>query len=747
MHCAACVHAVESSLADIPDVTDVSVSLVLHSATVTINDTRSSLVNELTKAVEDAGYSALGVRQEDTATTAASFARIDEDVSTLQRKVRVAVPLAFLTMAVSMILMFEPFTSQIDHTIANIFLITATTPVLWQGREFFRTALRAARQRTAVMDTLVTVGTSAAYLYSIVVIILHSLDTIPLSVHHHVGMYLDSAAMIVALVLFGRWLEARARTKTTDALRSLVSMRPTTARRQLHGSVDVVQLDDVRIGDQLVVLPGESIPTDGTVTSGTSDVNQSMLTGEALPVSKSPGDRVVGGTLNIDAVLTISVDRIGADTVLSQIVRRVEQAQQGKTAIQHLADRISAVFVPIVLAIAITTFIVWLLFDQSPQSIEHAITTSISVLIIACPCALGLAVPTAIVVGTGRAAQAGILFAAPSAVERLAEVTTVLFDKTGTLTEGRFEVSDIVADGPINEEDWAAIATVQSRSNHPIAVAMAQYARQKADVWTDADVTVQTVVGAGVEAVIHRPGHNKALRVRIGNPALLERSMLIVDQGTIAALEHFSQTGATAVIVNMNAVTRCVVALRDVVRPEAAEVVADLTRQGISSAIVSGDRTSTVQRLGQTLGIEESYGETSPGGKADLVDQLRQQQRRVAFVGDGVNDAPALASADVGIAMASGTDVAISTADVTLLRSDLHSVLAAISISRSTVTTIRRNLFFAFFYNVAAIPLAAGIFYPSYGLLLSPIVAAAAMALSSLTVVLTSLSLYRTRLS
>lgn len=650
-------------------------------------------------------------------------------------------------MFVSMLMMFESVHQHVDHTLVNILLITLTTPVLWYGREFFRTALRAARYRTAVMDTLVAVGTAAAYVYSIVVIILHALDITLMSIQHHVGMYLDSAAMIVALVLLGRWLEARARTRTTDALRSLVSMRPTSARRQIHGSVDIIPLDDVRIGDHLVVLPGESFPTDGTVTSGTSDVNQSMLTGEALPVVKSPGDRVVGGTLNIDAVLTITVDRIGADTVLSQIVRRVEQAQQGKTAIQNLADRLSAVFVPIVLVLAIITFVAWLLFEPWPQSLEHAITTSISVLIIACPCALGLAVPTAIVVGTGRAAQAGILFAGPTAVERLADVTTVLFDKTGTLTVGRFEVSDVVGNGSLDDDVWSAIEAVQSRSNHPIAVAMTNYARSRAPVWTDADVTVQTVVGAGVEAILRRSGEPKPLRIRIGSPALLERSMLIVDQSTVEALETFSQSGATAVIVNINAATRCVVALRDVLRPEAAEVVSELTRQGITPAIVSGDRVSTVQHLGHSLGIHQLYGEVSPGGKADLVDQLRQQHQRIAFVGDGINDAPALASADVGIAMASGTDVAISTADVTLLRSDLRSVLAAMLISRATVTTIRRNLFFAFCYNVAAIPLAAGVFYPAYGLLLSPIVAAAAMALSSITVVLTSLSLYRTRLS
>lgn len=747
MHCAACVHSVESSLAAIPGVTDVSVSLVLHSATVTINDPRSTLVDELTQAVHQAGYTAADVRREETSTSSASFARIDEDVATLRRKVRVAVPLAFLTMLVSMLMMFEPIHQRVDHTIINFLLIALTTPVLWFGREFFRTAVRAARYRTAVMDTLVAVGTAAAFVFSIVVIILHALDMTLMSIQHHVGMYLDSAAMIVALVLLGRWLEARARTKTTDALRSLVSMRPTTARRQTHGTIDIVALDDLRIGDHIIVLPGESIPTDGSVVNGNSYVNQSMLTGESLPVARSPGDRVVGGTVNIDAVLTVIVDRIGADTVLSQIVRRVEQAQQGKTAIQHLADRISAVFVPIVLSIAITTCILWLLLDESQQSLEHAITASISVVIIACPCALGLAVPTAIVAGTGRAAQMGILFAAPTAVERLADVTTILFDKTGTLTEGRFEVSDVVGGDSDDNELWSAIATVQTRSNHPVAVAMANYAQRRAQPWADADVTVKTIVGAGVEAIIHRPDVGKPIRVRIGTPALMERSMLLVDQQTLTTLEQFSQSGSTAVIVNINASTRCVIALRDVIREEATTVVADLKRQGLTAAIVSGDRTSAVQHLGQTLGISETYGEVSPNGKADLVDQLRQEQRRVAFVGDGINDAPALASADVGIAMASGADVAISTADVTLLRSDLRSVLAAITISKSTVTTIRRNLFFAFFYNVAAIPLAAGVFYPAYGLLLSPIIAAAAMALSSITVVLTSLSLYRTRLS
>ena len=619
-------------------------------------------------------------------------------------------------------------------------LALLTLPVVvWSGRQFYRGAWSGFRHRTADMNTLIAVGTGAAYVYSLVATFLPGVFTragLPGDV------YYEAVSSIIAFILLGRLLEARAKGRTSEAVRRLAGLKAKRAHVLRDGKETETAVEAVVPGDLVVVKPGEKIPVDGIVTEGASAVDESTLTGEPLPVPKKIGDEVIGATINTTGSITFRATRVGKDTALGQIVQLVEEAQATKAPIQRLADRVAGVFVPVVIALAIAAFVIW--FDVGPQPAAIFSTVAlITVLIIACPCALGLATPTAILVGTGKAAEHGILIRSGAALEGLTKVRTVLLDKTGTITEGKPTVTHIVAakrpDGtPIAPADvlkWAA--SVEQRSEHPLAAAVLKAARERqVDLLPVERFAVME--GRGARGIVDR----RIVEI-VSLRHAQERNLEFGSLGQDA--DRLSAQGRTPVIVVVNNTVYAVIAIADPIKPTSAEAVAHLKKMGLTVIMVSGDSKKGAEAVAKEVGIEEVLPEVLPSQKAELVRKLQRRGRPVAMVGDGINDAPALAQADVGIAIGTGTDIAIEASDLTLIRGDLRGVVTAIQLARRTVRTIRINLFWAFLYNTLGIPIAAGALYPFFGVLLSPVLASAAMAWSSLSVVLNSLTLRRFR--
>ncbi len=619
-------------------------------------------------------------------------------------------------------------------------LALLTLPVVaWSGRQFYRGAWSGFRHRTADMNTLIAVGTGAAYVYSLVATFLPGVFTragLPGDV------YYEAVSSIIAFILLGRLLEARAKGRTSEAVRRLAGLKAKRAHVLRDGKETETVVEAVVPGDLVVVKPGEKIPVDGIVTEGASAVDESTLTGEPLPVPKKIGDEVIGATINTTGSITFRATRVGKDTALGQIVQLVEEAQATKAPIQRLADRVAGVFVPVVIALAIAAFVIW--FDLGPQPAAIFSTVAlITVLIIACPCALGLATPTAILVGTGKAAEYGILIRSGAALEGLTKVRTVLLDKTGTITEGKPTVTHIVAakrpDGtPIAPADvlkWAA--SVEQRSEHPLAAAVLKAARERqVDLLPVERFAVME--GRGARGIVDR----RIVEI-VSLRHAQERNLEFGSLGQDA--DRLSAQGRTPVIVVVNNTVYAVIAIADPIKPTSAEAVAHLKKMGLTVIMVSGDSKKGAEAVAKEVGIEEVLPEVLPSQKAELVRKLQRRGRPVAMVGDGINDAPALAQADVGIAIGTGTDIAIEASDLTLIRGDLRGVVTAIQLARRTVRTIRINLFWAFLYNTLGIPIAAGALYPFFGVLLSPVLASAAMAWSSLSVVLNSLTLRRFR--
>jgi Cu+-exporting ATPase len=620
-------------------------------------------------------------------------------------------------------------------------LALVTLPVVaWSGQQFYKGTWSGLRHRTADMNTLIGVGTGAAYLYSIFAtaapgIFLHS--GLPADV------YYEAVAAIIALVLLGRLLEARAKGHTAEAIRRLAALRSKNAHVLREGHETDTPVEAVVVGDFVIVKPGEKIPVDGIVTEGASAVNESMLTGEPIPVAKKPGDEVIGGTVNTTGSVTFRTTRVGKETALGQIVQLVEDAQATKAPIQKLADRVAGVFVPIVIALAIASFVAWFDLGPMPQvrAVVFATVAFVTVLIIACPCALGLATPTAILVGTGKAAEYGILIRSGEALERLSNVRTVLVDKTGTLTEGKPTVTHIVTakkpDGtPISPADvlkWAA--SVEQRSEHPLAHAILAAAQDKQVTLLPVE-KFAAMEGRGVRGTVDRR-IIEVISLRHARERSLELGSLGADADRLAAQAR------SPVIVVVNNTVYAVIAISDPIKPTSKAAVALLKRLGLPTVMVSGDSRKGAEAVANEVGIEEVIAEVLPSQKADLVKKLQRQGRQVVMVGDGINDAPALAQANVGISIGTGTDIAMEASDITLIRGDLRAVFTAIELSRRTMRTIRWNLIWAFGYNVLLIPIAAGALYPLTGWLLSPVLASAAMAWSSLSVVLNSLTLRR----
>ena len=620
-----------------------------------------------------------------------------------------------------------------------ISFVLATPVVLWAGAPFFVRGWRSVISGNLNMFTLIAMGTGVAWIYSVVATLAPNVFPAAFRDHHGaVAVYFEAAAVITVLVLLGQVLELRARNQTSGAIRALLGLAPKTARRIGPSGDEDIAFDDIRIGDVLRVRPGEKIPVDGVVRDGRSSVDESMVTGESMPVTKQKGDRVIGGTVNQSGGLVFKADKVGRDTMLARIVDMVAKAQRSRAPIQRLADRVAGWFVPLVLAAALIAFAVWAMVGPEPR-LTYALVAAVTVLIIACPCALGLATPMSIMVGVGRGAHAGILVRDAEALERLENIDTMVIDKTGTLTEGKPSLVGITPVDCIDEATLLQLAaSVERASEHPLGQAIVAAARQR-ELVLKGVTDFASPSGKGASGVVD------GKRVALGNAMLM--SELGVDTSRCDDVaEAARQQGATAIYVSIDNAVAGVMAIADPVKPSAKQALDKLRAQGLRVVMLTGDNRTTAQAVAKTLGIDDVEAGVLPERKSDVVTRLRNGGRRVAMVGDGVNDAPALAAADVGIAMGTGTDVAIESAGVTLLTGDLAGLVRARKLSQATMRNIRQNLTFAFIYNAAGVPIAAGILYPVFGLLLSPMIGAAAMALSSVSVIGNALRLAKVKL-
>ena len=732
MTCANCAATVERTLRKTEGVAEASVNYASERATVRFDE---AVVDEerLFERIEWAGFGVIRAAEDeiDDAEVVARRAEITSQTRQLWVGALFAGPLFLLSMARDFALL-DPWAHE---PWVNWLMFALATPVqVYVAADYYRGGWKSLRNRSANMDVLVAMGSSVAYVYSIVVSAAPYLGITGAGDH----VYFETAALIVTLIKLGKLLEARAKGETSAAIRELMELAPSTATVVRDGVEEEIPVDKVVVGDRVLVRPGERVPVDGKVVDGRSAVDESMLTGESVPVAKGPGDEVTGVTVNLEGAFQYEVTRVGADTALAQIIRLVRQAQGSKAPIQRLADRVAAIFVPAVILIASLVFAIWWLAAGAGATV--ALIRFVAVLVIACPCALGLATPTAVMVGTAKGARSGILFRNSEALEQAQQLKTIILDKTGTVTTGQPEVVAIAGEGEAADLLRLA-AAAERRSEHPLAKAIVAEARRRQVELAD-PVRFEVVAGKGVEADV------SGATVRVGTALFLREGQ--VDLSPMAsATEEMEARGLSVVWVAVDGTVRGVIGLADALKEGSAEAVAELRAQGLRVVMLTGDHEATARRIAAEAGIDEVRAQVLPDQKAQAVEALRQEGRGlVAMVGDGINDAPALATADVGIAIGTGTDVAMEAADVTLMRGDLRSVPQAIALSRATMQTIRQNLFWAFFYNVVLIPVAAGALYPIASLpmmlrSLHPILAALAMAFSSVTVVANSLRLGR----
>ena len=615
-----------------------------------------------------------------------------------------------------------------------------TIPVVWwAGWPFFRRGYRSVVTLHLNMFTLIAVGVSAAFVFSAVAMLLPGRFP-PLMQHEgRVAIYFEAAATIIVLVLLGQVLELRARSRTGSAIKALLNLAPPTARRVAAGGDQEVPLDQVKVGDQLRVVPGGKVPVDGVVVEGHSSVEESMITGEPLPVEKTVGDKVTGGTVNGTGGFVLRAERIGSDTLLGQIVKMVAEAQRSRAPIQGLADKVAGIFVPVVLAVSALTFVGWIWLGPEPR-LAHAVVNAVAVLIIACPCALGLATPMSIMVGVGRGAREGVLVKNAEALERLEKATTLLVDKTGTLTEGKPRLIDVLPSGGLEVNELLRLAaSLEQGSEHPLAAALVQAAKDQGLVLEAAN-DFRSVTAGGVAGTIG------GRAVMIGKPAFLRAEKVVDLEPLEVSAVKLEEDGKTAMFVSVDGMPAGIITVADPIKPTTSEAVRDLHSLGLEVVMVTGDNRRTADAVARQLGLDAVEAEVEPEGKVAYVKKLRAAGKHVAMAGDGINDAPALSEAEVGIAMGTGTDVAMQSAGVTLVKGDLRGIAKAIRLSRATMRNIRQNLLFAFVYNALGIPLAAGALYPFFGLLLSPVIAGAAMSLSSVSVITNALRLRKARL-
>ena len=773
MTCAACQSHVQKTLAKQPGVVDASVNLMMKNASITFDPavvTPDNLVN----AIRSTGYGAALASPDQTAfeEQEARDRAQTEELKELRLKAIVSGVVAVLAMVFSMPLMasnarqmtgpvsdpfmqwvmtsltpalrkLTPWAYEIDPHVLSYTLLIATAGVMaWAGRHFYIRAWASFRHHSADMNTLIAVGTGAAFLYSVIATIAPGFF-----ISHGVApdVYYEAVVFIIALILTGNAFEARAKGRTSAGLRSLVNLQPKTARVVRDGQEIDVPIESVMHGDTLVVRPGERIPVDGEIVSGQSAVDESMLTGESLPVKKGAGDRVIGGTINATGSFRYTATTLGSDSVLAQIVRLMRDAQGSRAPIQRLADQVSGIFVPVVISLAVVTFVAWFVavdLAGGNAPLVRAFAAAVAVLIIACPCAMGLAVPTAVMVATGKGAELGVLIKGGEALQRAGDVTTVVLDKTGTVTEGKPAVTDIIlAPGAerSKQDVLRLVASLEASSEHPLADAIVRHAKES-NLTLSTAASFDSITGRGVVGVVD------GATLAVGNIALMS------DHGTnVATLETSADAlahgGRTPMYVTIDGVLAGIIAVADPIKETSHEAVTRMRSMGLDVVMLTGDNERTARAIAKEAGIDHVVAGVLPGGKVAEVRRLQAEGRVVAMVGDGVNDAPALAQSDVGIAIGTGTDVAVEAADVVLMRGDLRSAVQSIELSRRTMRTMKQNLFWAFAYNAVGIPIAAGVLYPALGILLSPILASAAMAFSSVSVVSNSLRLRSARIA
>ncbi len=731
MHCASCVAILERSLKKVEGVKEATVNLATEKATVTYDQEKVTDAH-LSSAVANVGYKALineELRSEDD-----EKAEKQRELKDLKIKVIVSLFLGGLILWGS----FPGLMNTAPAILRNFWaqFVLATPVQFWAGFAFYRATLSALKHRAANMDTLVTIGTSVAFGYSAVVTIFPKFVA---AIGIEPMPYFDTAAIIIGLILLGRYFEAKAKAGTSEAIKKLIGLQAKTARIIRDGQEKDISIAEVIIGDVVRVRPGEKIPVDGVIVEGESSVDESMITGESIPADKAVGDTVVGATINKTGSFTFTAAKVGQDTMLAQIIKLVQEAQGSKAPIQRLADLISSYFVPIVIMLAFATFVAW--YDLGPQpALTFALLNTVAVLIIACPCAMGLATPTAIMVGTGKGAEHGILIKDAESLETAHKINTIIFDKTGTLTKGKPEVTDIIPIDSISKDELLRLAgSIEKSSEHSLAEAIVKEAEAKQLTLSKVE-KFQAISGHGVEGLVN------GKRIVFGNKRLMDRERIDISSAS-SEINKMENGGKTVMMIGADNKLIGLIAVADITKESAEGGLAALQKLGVEVVMITGDNQRTASAIGRSLGIKRILAEVLPDQKEAEVKKIQAEGKVVAMVGDGINDAPALAAADVGIAMGSGTDVAIEAADITLINKDLASVAAAIVLSKKTMRTIRLNLLWAFGYNVILIPVAMGALYPFFHILLNPIFASVAMATSSVSVVSNSLLLKRKKIT
>ncbi|HTL89546.1 MAG TPA: heavy metal translocating P-type ATPase [Leptolyngbya sp.] len=736
MSCVTCARSVEDAIRSVGGVADVNVNYGAEQAKVQYDPNRTNLA-QIQRAIVDAGYGSYSLQDQEFIADESEVektARLRE-FRQLRQKVMVAGVISIILIVGSLPMMLGMSIPLIPAWLHNPWLqLILSTPVLfWAGRSFFINAWKALKRHTASMDTLVALGTGSAYLYSLVATLIPNFFV---AQGLNADVYYEAANVIIALILLGRLLEMRARGQTSDAIRKLVGLQARTARIIWNGRELEVPLQAVQKDNIVVVRPGEKIPVDGEIVEGSSTIDESMVTGESVPTQKHPGDEVIGATINQTGSFQFRATRVGKDTFLAQIVQLVQQAQGSKAPIQRLADQVTGWFVPVVIAIAIVTFLIWF---NVMGNVTLALITAIGVLIIACPCALGLATPTSVMVGTGKGAENGILIKGAESLELAHQIQTIVLDKTGTLTEGKPTVTDFTSiAGSANElEILRLAASVEHNSEHPLAEAVGRYAQTQA-VALDNVQNFAAIAGSGVQGTVA----NRL--VQVGTQRWLNE-LNIETQAVQAEKDRLESLGKTVILIAVDHRLQGFMGISDALKPSSVQAVRSLQQLGLEVVMLTGDNQQTANAIAQEVNIQTVIAEVRPEQKASVIQSIQSDSRRrssiVAMVGDGINDAPALAQADVGIAIGTGTDVAIAASDITLISGDLQGIVTAIQLSRATMRNIRQNLFFAFVYNAIGIPIAAGILFPIFGWLLSPMIAGGAMAFSSVSVLTNALRL------
>lgn len=748
MSCASCARSVEDAIRSVPGVADVNVNFGAEQATLQYDPKRTNL-EQIQHAIVEAGYGSYSLQDQEfitDETEAEKTARVRE-FRHLRTKVIISGVISVIIITGSLPMMIGLPLPVALAWLHNPWLqLVLSVPVFWAGAEFFVNAWKALKRHTATMDTLVALGTGSAYLYSIVATVFPRFF---IAQGLNADVYYEAANVIITLILLGRLLETRARGQTSEAIRKLIGLQARDARIIRNGQELEVPIQDVQIGDIVIVRPGEKIPVDGEVVDGTSTIDESMVTGESVPTKKQSGDEVIGATINKTGSFRFRATRVGKDTVLAQIVQLVQQAQGSKAPIQRLADQVTGWFVPVVIAVAITTFLIWF---NVMGNVTLALITTVGVLIIACPCALGLATPTSVMVGTGKGAENGILIKGAESLELAYQIEAIVLDKTGTITEGKPTVTDFISNvGSANELKLLRLAaSVERNSEHPLAEAVVRYA-QSQEITLNEVQNFEAIAGSGVEGTVSNHF------VQIGTQRWLNE-LSIDTTATQAEKNRLEALGKTVILIAVDHQLQGLMGISDALKPSSAQAIRALQRLGLEVVMLTGDNQQTADAIAREVGIQNVIAEVRPDQKSAVILAIQRGQigkrsttqtkprqhsksKIVAMVGDGINDAPALAQADVGIAIGTGTDVAIAASDITLISGDLQSIVTAIQLSRATIRNIRQNLFFAFIYNTVGIPIAAGILFPIFGWLLNPIIAGGAMALSSVSVLTNALRL------